>query len=51
MLQSPTIMRWLGHPLSFQQIAMNEGVMETTAASVTMLQKALLECRKMSLLG
>lgn len=51
MLQSPTIMRWLGHPLSFQQIAMNEGAMETTAASVTMLQKALLGCRKMSLLG
>lgn len=30
---------------------MNEGAMETTAASVTMLQKALLGCRKMSLLG
>lgn len=32
----------LGHPLAFQQIAMNKDAMETTAGSVTILQKALL---------
>lgn len=51
MLQSPTIMGWLGHALSFQQIAMNEDAMDTTAASVIMPQKAFLVYTKMCLLG
>lgn len=44
-------MGWLGHALSFQQMAMNEDAVDTSAASVIMPQKALLVYTKTCLLG